>query len=315
MPRSKKHRRSSSENGAWVVRCLVFGTLALTLWLAGPTAWRKVAARIQTRKAEGPPVELDRVAIDAGPSWLRGDLLLAVMSELEPRLQGRAALLDEVAAQALRARLVTSPWVREVELRHVYPDRFGLSLTLRRPVLLVCEEGSGETVALVDRDGIALPPIQGLELPRTLLGGGWRPGSQRPVRIGQRHPDPAVRAAAEVAVEWAESIAPSVPDAPRLLEVDGRNVDYGLLADGRQPEVQVVLEREDGEWVSLAYGHHPSSRYERLDAEVKVQILAKILAAHPGLRGLTGGDLRFANRWEQYIRPYRGADPWGDPDH
>lgn len=317
-------RRPPSSGRDWVLRCTVLVALALTLWLAGPRASAIIANRLRVDAPAGPPVELGRVGYLQMPAWLRNpDLLLAVMEDLEPRLEGSAAVMDEVAATELMARLDASAWVREVSLSRVFPDRFRVSLTLRRPVLEVHLEPAGfpvagrppagQLIALSDRDGICLPPVNGLELPRTVMS-GRRPPSHTAPAMGEPHPDPAVAAASQVAVEWQERVEPALPTAPRLAEVDAGNVGYRLLADGRHPEVQVILERSDGEMVPLAYGHHPHSRYTRLPMDVKIEVLRKILTAHPGLQGVTGGDLRFANRWEQYIRPYRGAGPWGDLD-
>ena len=296
------------------MRCTVLAALALTLWLAGPRASRIIAARIQPDRATGPPIELSRVGYLKLPAWLSGPLLVAVMRDLEPALRGEAAIMDEAAVGELSYRLHASPWVRDATIERSFPDRFLVSLKLRRPVLEVCIGDADRLVALVDRDGLCLPPFPGLGLPRTVLTGGWRPPSHTAPVLSQPHPDPAVSAAAQVAVEWQERVATAVPHAPPLAEVDGQNVDYRDLADGRHPEVQVLLRRKDGDLVPLAYGHHPQSQYERLPVEVKVEVLQKILLAHPGLAGMTGGDLRFANRWEQYVRPYRGSGPWGYPD-
>ncbi len=307
-------RAPRSPGGAWVLRCAVLLALALTLWFAGPRASEIIAARIQLDRAAGPPIELGRVGFLKHPDWMQAPLLIAVMLDLEPSLRGRAAIMDEPAALALRDELQASPWVANAVIERVFPDRFRVSMTLRRPVLGVHLERVGELIALVDRDGRCLPPVSGLDLPRTVLTGGWRPPSHRAPTFAELHPDPAVVAAAQVAVEWQEQVAVAVPEAPPLAEVDGSNVGYRALADGRYPEVQVLLQRSDGEFVPLAYGHHPGSRYKPLPLEVKIDVLRKILAAHPGLVGLTGGDLRFANRWEQYLRPYRGSGPWGYSD-
>ena len=294
------------------MRFAVLAALVATLWVAGPRASEVIAARILADRTTGPPIELGGVRYLHRPDWLKRPALVAVMKDLEPVLRGRAAIMDGVAASQLEAGWKESPWVKDVALTRVFPDRFRVSMTLRRPFLEVHLEEVGRLIALVDRDGFCLPPVAGLALPRTVLTGGWRPPSHTQPTMSRPHPDPGVLAAAQVAVEWEESFVAAVPHAPVLAEVDARNVGYRALSDGRHPEVQVLLRRQDGELVPLAYGHHPLSRYERIPLEVKTEVLRKILDAHPGLAGVTGGDLRFANRWEQYIRPYGGAGPWGD---
>jgi hypothetical protein len=265
-------------------------------------------------RATGPPIELGRVGYLRRPDWLQRPALVAIMKDLEPVLRGRAAIMDGSAAAQLEAGLKASPWVEDVALTRVFPDRFRVSMTLRRPFLEVHLEEVGRLIALVDREGVCLPPVAGLGLPRTVLTGGSRPRSHTAPTLSRPHPDPGVRAAAQVAAEWEERVVAAVPHAPVLAEVDAQNVGYRSLSDGRHPEVQVLLQRQDGELVPLAYGHHPLSRYERIPLEVKIEVLGKILNAHPGLTGVTGGDLRFANRWEEYVRPYGGPGPWGDPE-
>jgi hypothetical protein len=67
--------------------------------------------------------------------------------------------------------------------------------------------------------------------------------------------------------------------------------------------VCVGLARADGATVYLAYGHPPGSPAPRIEPDVKAGILRAMLAEFPGLAGIERGDLRFANRWRDWLRP------------
>jgi hypothetical protein len=201
------------------------------------------------------------------------------------------AILDEAAAVELSRRLRAVPWVRDVALERLFPDRFRIGVELRRPVLVVRAAAGADAVCAVDGTGICLP-VADVDLPATT--------SSAAVELGRAHPDPAVVAAAAVAVEWAEEIAPHVPGAPDLVEVDATNLGYRFLADRRFSEVVVGLRGADGV-ASLAYGHAPGSAAPRVPLEVKRTVLRGMLAEFPGLSGLRGGDLRFRNRWRDWL--------------
>ena len=161
---------------------------------------------------------------------------------------------------------------------------------------------------LVDRAGVCLPPSRKPSgLPRVVLTGlpGYPAGGTRePVRLGMFHPDPVVRAAAAVAVEWRDEMVPLVPGAPPLVEVDASNLGFRFIAD--VSEVRVGLRRSDGEVVYLAYGRPPGARLERVPVETKARVLKQILDHAPGLMGVRGGDLRFENRWRDWLLPRPG---------
>ncbi|MEM7203695.1 MAG: hypothetical protein AAF628_25750 [Planctomycetota bacterium] len=287
----------------WLVRAAILGALALTLTLAGPRAYTVLARRVRGAavEASAPRAAVDRLGFRSTPGWLRGPLLLAVLADLEPRLQGRiVGLLDEAEAGALRAAVEASPWVARVRLERLFPDRFVAALQLRRPVLQVLDAGGDEPLALLDSDGVCLPPVAGTGLPRALL---WRDDRAAPTEPGAAHPDRRARVAARVAVEWRDQLVPACPRAPRLLEVDTSNLDYAFLADGRWSEVLVGVESEPGRTVYLAYGHPPGSPLPRVPVADKAMVLDSILAEHPKLAGLRAGDLRFVNRWRDWLLP------------
>lgn len=290
----------------WPARLVVLLTLGVVLWVAGPKAYHVLAARLDAAPDGGPLVDLDLVGFGERPDWLKGPLLLAVARDLSPRLAEKVHLLDRAAAQRVERRLLASPWVKGVRLREERPDRFQVSLDLRRPVVEV--EAPGGRL-LVDRDGVCLPPARPSSgLPRVVLTGlpeyGGRTGPA--VRFGMPHPDPAVRAAAAVAVEWRDEMVPLVPGAPPLVEVDTSNLDYRFLDEARVSEVRVGLRREDGGVVYLAYGRPPGARLERVPVATKARVLQRILDHAPGLMGLRGGDLRFENRWRDWLLPQPG---------
>jgi len=283
---------------------VVLLTLAVTVWFAGPKAYEVLAARLDPAADGGPVVDLDLVGFGERPEWLKGALLLAVARDLSPRLSEKIRLLDEAGAQKVKTRLLALPWVKAVRLREEQPNRFRVSLDLRRPVVEV--EAPGGRL-LVDHHGVCLPPTRlSSGLPRVVLTGlpGYSAGGTRaPARFGMPHPDPVVRAAAAVAVEWRDEIVPLVPKAPPLVEVDSSNLGNRFIAEARVSEVRVGLRREDGQVVYLAYGRPPGARLERVPVATKAKVLGLVLAHAPGLMGLQGGDLRFENRWRDWLLP------------
>jgi hypothetical protein len=287
----------------WWIRVGALAALISTLWFAGPRAWTVLAHRIDAASTSGATatVALDRVGFRRWPAWLHDHLLVAVMSDLSPRLQGEIAILDEASARDLEQRLSESPWITRVGLRRVFPDRLALDVELRRPVLEVWLSPDGPAHVLVDEDGLCLPAVAGSDLPRIVLSGT---GMMDPERLlGTPYPHPQVLPAAKVAVEWRDEIHPRVPSAPSLLEVDAQNLGYRFVGDGRWSEVLVGVARADGGTVYLAYGHPPGSPAPRVPTETKARILSSMLKEFPGLAGIDRGDLRFANRWRDWLRP------------
>lgn len=292
-----------------MVRIFVVGAFALTVWLCGPRAVEVLAARSRQLAQQSPEVDLDQVGFVAEPEWLEGPLLLAVSAELGPWLQDRIAILDEPASRKLKADLESSAWVRHVALSRIFPDRFRLEIDLRRPVLAV-RSGDGELLCLADRECVALPPIA-TRLPFVQL---YREGGspRTTVAIGQPLREPRVHAAVGVALEWRDVLAPLVPDCPPLVEVDTTNLDERWMRGRSYPEVRVKVARADGEPVIFGYGRPVDSRLPRVAVHTKATVLTKILAQKPRLAGLVAGDLRFANRWADYLQPRGPGVP--DPD-
>ncbi len=296
----------------WGLRILVLLLLALVVWLAGPRALSVLAHRMDRDSTGGPQVDLDRVAMDPSilPAWLQRNpaLLMTVMAELSPRLQGKVDLLDESQALQLKARLQKSPWVRRVKLERRPPRGFRVSLALHRPVLQV--KPAGLPSVLVSEQGVCLPlqkhGAEALNLPCTVLSQPFNAQSDLSYALGQTHPDPRVLAAARVVVEWQRQLRPLVPEAPALVEVDASNLGYRFLAERKFAEVLVGLRRQDGEVVYLSYGHPPGTPLTRVGLQTKAQVLKLILEYAPGLKDLQGGDLRFINHWRDWLLPRPG---------
>ncbi|MBL8727258.1 MAG: hypothetical protein JNM25_02430 [Planctomycetes bacterium] len=291
---------TNAASSRWAVRIFVLAAFALTLWLCGPRAAAVLAARLQLGPHDGPTVDLDRVGFLARPEWLDRELLLAVSTSLSPQLQGDIAMLDDAAGRRLRDELTAVPWVREVRLDRVMPDRLQMQLELRRPVLAV-RDADGDAICLVDGEAIVLPWVD-TPLPVTLLHreGGPTTMAHEPGRPAM---DARVRTAAAIAVEWRDAVAPLVPDCPALVEVDATNLGERWLRGPSYPEVRVKLRRADGGTVIFAYGRPVDSALPRVLPQTKAGVLANILARYPGLQGLVAGDLRLARRWADYLQP------------
>jgi hypothetical protein len=305
---------AGGSRSVWLVRAVVWTAFAATLVLAGPRAWRIASARVAALRASAPiaTVEVGRVGFGRTPAWLRGDLLLAVLEDLAPRLgRGRESqragvavdadaigLLDEAGAQALTSRLQGSPWIESLALRRRFPDRFLVDVVLRRPVLEVRRARGEPACLLVDGRGICLPAVAVAGLPFTV------PVDPAPATApGTLHPDAGVRAAAAVAQEWRTEVLPEVGAAPPLAEVDATNLGYRFLADRRWSEVRIGLSRADGATVWFDYDHPPDSPLPRVASAEKAAVLRAILAEFPDLRGLERGDLRMVKRWRDWLRP------------
>ncbi|MBM4060459.1 MAG: hypothetical protein FJ265_05095 [Planctomycetes bacterium] len=294
----------------WVLRVLVLGAFAATLWLCGPRAATVLAARFEQAARQSPIVSLDRVGFASRPAWVDPPLLLAMARDIGPWLSDDVPILDEVATCRLRDGLLTVPWVHGVEIERVFPDRFRLRLQLRRPVLAV-RAGDGTPLCLVDQDGRALPWADTV-LPATLLhreGGAVTMAVQAGEIVGEVR----VRAAAAIAREWRDEVAPLVPGCPELLEVDATNLGERWLRGRSYPEIRVTLRRGDGAGVVFAYDRPVGSVLQRVPGPTKARVLGLILQRHPGLRGLVAGDLRLQNRWADYLQPREPgvADPDG----
>ncbi|MCA8941278.1 MAG: hypothetical protein KDB80_01855 [Planctomycetes bacterium] len=279
----------------WFVRGAIGIALGLTVWLAGPRAVTVLKSRFGGA-ASGPAVDLSKVGIDRVPEWLRGPVLEQVLLDLEPTLSGAIGWHDESGCEALCAVLARSPWVADARLRRRYPDRFGLQVELRRPVLAVTADR--RIRAMVAEDGFVLPPPPRVpDLPIVELPEGVVDAT---VREGEACGDPRVRCAVAVAIEWRDHVAPAVADAPALLEIDARNLGGRFIADPRYSEIAIALASADGGATWMQYGRSVEQG-GAVDAETKAAILASVLAEFPGLRGLANGDLRLRNRWRDCL--------------
>lgn len=305
-----KSKRSISGKPLWAIRISVLSAFFLTVWFAGPRAAEVLAAKFQSPVETSPPVALDRVGFVDRPEWLDGPLLLEVASALSPWLSDDVHILDEPTSRRLRDGLESVPWVERVRIARLFPNQFRLHVDLRRPVLAVHDEND-TPLCLVDRHGVMLP-FFAMQLPRVRL---YRETGPPTIDVlpGRRSDEPRVRAAAEVACEWRDEVAPKVVDCPRLLVVDTTNLGENWAVGPEYPEVRVHLERDDGAEVVFAYGRPVKAALPRVPTTTKAAVLGKVLERHPALAGLVAGDLRFERRWADYLqpRPPGVPDPFG----
>ncbi|MBX3462546.1 MAG: hypothetical protein KF830_05215 [Planctomycetes bacterium] len=292
------------------MRIFVLAAFAATVSLFGPRAASVLAARLHAGASPAAVVDLDQVGFTAQPEWMDRALLLAVAASLSPHLRHEIGLLDDVAARGLRDALLATPWVRGVALDRAFPDRLRLGIELRRPVLAV-RSADGEPICLVDGEAMMLPWVD-TPLPETVLHreGGAPTMAAQPGRVA---PEARVRAAAAIAVEWRDAVAPLVAGCPALVEIDATNLGERWLRGPSYPEIRVKLRRADGGTVSFAYGRPVDSPLPRVPVATKAGVLTKVLERHPGLVGLVAGDLRLARRWADYLQPRAAGllDPLG----
>ena len=117
----------------WWIRILVLVAVVCVLGLAGPRAWRALGSQLSVpAEAGGGVVDVSRVGFRTIPDWAAGELLIALLQDLEPRLAGEADLLDAAAAERVSASLEASPWVRAVRLERAFPDRIRFKSTSLR---------------------------------------------------------------------------------------------------------------------------------------------------------------------------------------
>ena len=296
----------------WVVRLVVLTAFVLTVWLCGPKAAEVLAARFDQAAQHSPLVQLDRVGIAEKPDWMDGKLLLAVSAALAPWLSADIPILDDRGQRELRDGLAAVPWLRAVDVQRVFPDKLRLACELRRPVLAV-HAGDGAPLCLCDSECVQLPYVE-TTLPVVQLTAPGGPTTMV-VAPGTRCDERRVVAAVAIALEWRDQVAPLVRDCPRLLEVDASNLGERYVRGPSYPEIRVKLARLDGAGVVFNYDRPLDSPLQRLPVTTKAEVLRKVIAAHPGLSGLVGGDLRFQKRWADYLQPRpAGArdpnEPW-----
>ena len=145
-----------SNQSIWAVRVFVLVAFAVTVWLCGPNAAAVLAARFGGEAQPGPTVTLDHVGFMDRPDWLDAEMLVSVAESVSPWLSDEVGLLDEETSRRMREGLLGTSWVRHVRVERVFPDRFRLHLSLRRPLLSVLT-ADAEPLCLVDEDGTMLP--------------------------------------------------------------------------------------------------------------------------------------------------------------
>lgn len=300
----------SSTTSTWTARVLVLGAFAAIVWLFGPRAAEVLAARFDGAARPGPAVQLDQVGFLDRPAWMSDEMLLSVCETVSPWLSDQVGILDEATALRLRDGLVSSPWVREVRIERVFPDRFRIHLDLRRPSLAV-HAGDDQPLCLLDERAVMLPwSASDLPIVRLYRAGG---SPTMAVSLGEQARDRRARVAAAIVSEWRRDVAPLVKDCPRLVEVDATNLGEQWVVGVQYPEIRVVLARRDGAPVSFKYGRPPDSALPRVPARTKALVLDNIVREFEGLEGLTAGDLRLSRRWKDYLQPRdpRLPDPIG----
>jgi len=297
-----------SNQSIWAVRVLALAAFATTVWFCGPSAAAVLAARFGSEAQPGPMVILDRVGFTARPDWLDGEMLVSVAESVSPWLSDEVGLLDEETSRRMRDGLMTTPWVHDVRIERVFPDRFRLHLSLRRPIVAVLT-GDDEPLCLVDEFGVMLPWVDG-RLPKLRL---YREGGNATmaVALGQVSHEPRVRVAAGIAKEWRDELVPLVAGCPTLLEIDAINLGERYVCDPEYPEIRVLLQRTDGQAVIFGYGR-PVGSLDRVPVRTKAEVLRMVLAQHEGLEELVTGDLRFVRRWADYLQPRAAGVP--DPN-
>lgn len=296
---------SRPARSAWIARVAVYGTFLVVAWFFGPRALHVLETRVAGASKHSPLVDRDRVELLARPDWLQGPLLIAVTRDLQVWLRGESTILDDSAARELMAGLATVPWVEETRMERVFPDKFKVAFGLRRPVIAVRDE-TGKPLCLCDKNGISLPWVEDAGLPDVVLR---REGGAQTMqgRTGEKAPDDRVIAAAAIAVEWRDELAPLVPGCPRLMEIDANNLALRWAKAPEYPEVRIRLQRVDGAPVVFGYDHPVDSKWPRVPVATKATVLKSVLQEFPGLAGLVSGDLRFERRWRSWLQPRQGS--------
>ena len=173
-----------SNQSLWAVRVFVLVAFAATVWFCGPNAAAVLAARFGSEAQPGPLIALDRVGFADRPEWLEGPMLISVAESVSPWLSDEIGLMDEETSRRMRDGLLTTPWVRDVRVERVFPDRFRLHLSLRKPILSVFT-ADREPLCLVDESGVMLPWVDcGPAAPSPVLR-GRRPDDGRAARPHQ----------------------------------------------------------------------------------------------------------------------------------
>ena len=242
---------------------------------------------VKERVGATPPYVLGHVTVGIGdvPAFLQGreeEVTRPFASLDQPR-----SLLDPDLPAVIRKLAAASPWVREVHtVRRVFPRTLAVELVLRQPVGVVCIGGER---LLVDQDGVVLErdtPLTVIECPEIALGG--EPLREVP-RVGFAFPPGGVQEATAVLADLRRHRLHESLATFRIVHVRvGRPGAARRVGAG---DIELVLDTG----AIVRWGRAPNSPYAALEETTghKLDALARVLRAHPGLVGLAAVDVRF----------------------
>lgn len=291
---------------------LVCLALAGVIFFAGSRAvhWAK-----ERRVWEFDPLRLRLV--DSSPDWLAPAMARAFYGSYASVAGEPFSLLEADLLRSWVERLRALPWVAQLEVEPLYPDRVRLDLELRRPQAAVAD---GASLRLIAADGTVLPllapdavltvdPAQRFEAAAAEAADLPPRPFDLPWLVGLAPLDTdrdAARAGAALVTEWrmeAEPLLRRLVDRgaiPRLLAVQVEN--HGLRLDRAVSEYSLVLRSSDRRPVRVAWGHAPGGPFpSRIAIEDKVWILSKALQRFPGLRGVVSLDARYRTDWPKRV--------------
>lgn len=159
--------------------------------------WQAAGTWVSSRALETATVlgiAVDAVSFEGLAELQEADLLPVVLMT-----KGPADKPLDVAA--VKAALLTNPWIAKAEVRRLFPNRLVVTIEERRPIALLQDHG----LQLVDADGVHLGPLVGerfaslpviagkgaieasAELKRLMRAAFWLPSKPRgAVRVGGR---------------------------------------------------------------------------------------------------------------------------------
>lgn len=232
--------------------------------------------------ATGLPRELSRMRHDRLPERLPA--AWAAQLERAAALLPARALRDPDAIVRVRDCLLRLPWVdpQSVRVEPALPDGIRAVYRPRTPRLVAVRDGA--PVALLASDGTVLPPGFDDALLARFLTAPLEEGL--PPEPGQRVSDPLLQEALSAALEaiWLRDTL-GVP----LVRIQRRH-DFPRSAPGVPPALSFVC--EDGRDVCWGWSGTSESVVApppeaRVALEVKAERMRRIVAAYPGLAGLS----------------------------
>src|SRR5262245_20175760 len=227
--------------------------------------------------------------LELAPRWLAGD----VEADLRDSFAAIApqTLRDDAAVDAFARSLgLSSGWIKSVDgATKIYPNRFKVEFTLRRPVALA--EGRAGLL-LIDADGICVAPA---EKAGEYLAGHSLPLVHLPRPVADVEPGKAMRERAlKDGLAVAEEIAPFRASL-RERDLDLEIIDVVASAGSRSIELSdVVIYTREGLPIEWGRGR-ASGPLGKLEPkpEVKIRNLLKIAANNPGLAAIKRIRLQF----------------------